>query len=88
MNLDAAVEAVLAARARVAARHAALVAVSGIDASGKGCVSARLAARLEGADVRVALTGADGWLNLPAKRFDSANPAEHFYRHAFRFEEM
>ena len=88
MNLDAAVEAVLAARRRVPARRAALVAVSGIDASGKGYVSERLAARLEDVGQRVALTGADGWLNLPAKRFDSANAAEHFYLHAFRFDEM
>lgn len=88
MNLDSAVEAVLAARKRVAARRAALVAVSGIDASGKGFVSQRLAARLELAGLRVALTGVDGWLNLPGRRFNPANPAEHFYLHAFRFEEM
>ena len=88
MNLDAAVESVLAARRRVPARRAALVAVSGIDASGKGFVSRRMSTRLEDSGLRVALTGADGWLNLPPKRFAPANPAEHFYRHAFRFDEM
>ncbi len=88
MNLDAAFEAILAARRRVPARRAALVAVSGIDASGKGYVAERLAARLEAAGLRVALTGLDGWLNLPPVRFDPAHPAEHFYRHAFRFDEM
>ena len=88
MNLDAAVEAVLAARRRVPVRRAALVAVSGIDASGKGFVSERLAARLEAGRLRVALTGLDGWLNLPPVRFDPAHPAEHFYRNAFRFDEM
>lgn len=88
MNLDAAFEAILAARRRVRARRAALVAVSGIDASGKGYVAERLAARLEAAGLRVALTGLDGWLNLPPVRFDPAHPAEHFYRHAFRFDEM
>src|SRR5262249_36491060 len=30
----------------------------------------------------------DGWLNLPSRRFSSVNPAEHFYTHAIRFEEM
>ena len=30
----------------------------------------------------------DGWLNLPHVRFDDQNPAEHFYLHALRFEEM
>jgi uridine kinase len=88
VNLDAAVEAVRAARRRVPSERAVLVAVSGIDASGKGYLSARLAAELEEAGLRVALTGADGWLNLPPKRFDAARPAEHFYRHAFRFDEM
>ncbi len=88
MNLDGAVEAVLAARRRVPSRRAALVAVSGIDASGKGYVAERLAARLEAAGLRVARTGLDGWLNLPPVRFDPGHPAEHFYRHAFRFDEM
>lgn len=88
MRLDVAAEAVLAARGRVPAERAALVAISGIDASGKGYLSARLAERLEAAGLRVALTGVDGWLNLPGVRFDPARPAEHFYRHAFRFEEM
>lgn len=88
MNLDAPLEAILAARRRAPSRRAALVAVSGIDASGKGYVAERLAARVEAAGLRVALTGLDGWLNLPAVRFDPARPAEHFYRHAFRFDEM
>jgi uridine kinase len=30
----------------------------------------------------------DGWLNLPSRRFSPANPAEHFYGHSIRFEEM
>ncbi|MFY9736427.1 MAG: hypothetical protein WAL02_15055, partial [Rhodoplanes sp.] len=30
----------------------------------------------------------DGWLNLPDKRFSDKNPAEHFYLHAIRFDEM
>src|SRR5262249_30740790 len=29
----------------------------------------------------------DGWLNLPARRFDPRRPAEHFYEHALRLEE-
>jgi uridine kinase len=88
VTLAAAEEAVRAARARTPAGRATLVAVSGIDASGKGWLSARLAAALEAAGLRVALTGVDGWLNLPGKRFDPSNPAEHFYFNAFRFEEM
>jgi len=39
-------------------------------------------------DLRVALINIDGWLNLPPVRFNPSNPAEHFYRHAIRFDEM
>jgi uridine kinase len=88
VSLAAAVEAVLAARERVPVRRAALVAVSGIDASGKGYLTAKLAAKLESRGLRTAALGIDGWLNLPPVRFHPGNPAEHFYLHAFRWEEM
>ena len=67
---------------------ATLVAISGIDGAGKGFVASRLASQLEQRGRRVALVGVDGWLNLPAVRFSETDPAEHFYRHAFRFDEM
>jgi uridine kinase len=68
--------------------RAVLVAISGIDGSGKGYISAQLAHRLREHGFRVADLGVDAWLNLPAVRFNAANPAEHFYRHAIRFDEM
>ena len=80
--------AVAGAAVRTAGERAALVAISGIDGAGKGYVAAKLAARLEEDGLRVALTGVDGWLNLPGKRFDPSNPAEYFYLHAIRFDEM
>jgi len=30
----------------------------------------------------------DGWLNLPGARFNDSNPADHYYEHAIRFEEL
>ena len=81
-------ERILEARGRVPAHRGLLVAVSGIDGSGKGYVTAQLVAALQARGVRVAGINIDGWLNLPAVRFDPANPAEHFYRHAIRFDEM
>jgi len=69
-------------------RRARLIAVNGIDGSGKGYVSARLAEKLAGNGFRVAVIAADGWLNLPNVRFGGDDPGEHFYSHAFRFEEM
>lgn len=30
----------------------------------------------------------DGWLNLPSRRFNAVEPAQHFYEHALRLDEM
>jgi uridine kinase len=73
------------ARAGCCAR---LIAISGIDGSGKGYVSALLKTKLENNRLCVALIGVDGWLNLPHIRFGAENPSQHFYTYAFRFEEM
>jgi uridine kinase len=69
-------------------RKARLIAISGIDGSGKGYVAARLADRLTDKGHQVAVIAADGWLNLPHVRFGDDEPGAHFYAHAFRFEEM
>lgn len=83
-----AVTAIATARAAVPASRALLVAISGIDGSGKGHVSARLAAALRRRGWRTAVLNVDGWLRLPAERFSDANPGGHFYRNALRFDEM
>ena len=72
----------------LARERAALVAVSGIDGAGKGWLAGRIAAGLQSAGLNAANINIDGWLNLPAKRFSQKNPAEHFYRHAIRFDDM
>ncbi|HEX6850127.1 MAG TPA: hypothetical protein VF139_01880 [Candidatus Polarisedimenticolaceae bacterium] len=81
-------ETILETRRRVSPGRSVLVALTGIDGSGKGYVTSRLARLLEEQGVRVATIGIDGWLNLPHVRFDLANPAEHFYRNAIRFDAM
>lgn len=75
-------------RRRRPIQRAALIAISGIDASGKGYLAARVTAALQSRGVRVANINIDGWLNLPHVRFGQNNPAEHFYLRAIRFEEM
>ena len=87
-RLEAVVERVQALRERVPASRSLLVALTGIDASGKGYVAARLGERLEAAGLRTAVIGVDGWLDLPHVRFDPRDPGEHFYRHALRFDEL
>lgn len=65
-----------------------LVALSGIDASGKGFVAERTASALRRRGLRVAGIGVDGWLELPDRRFARVRPGEHFYEHAIRFDEL
>jgi uridine kinase len=87
-NLDDAATAILARRAHIPRSRALLVAVSGIDGSGKGFVTERLIARLDQFGLRTAGINLDGWLHLPHRRFCRERPGEHFYEHAIRFEEL
>lgn len=83
-----AVRRILEARRFLPANRSVLVAVTGIDGSGKGWITSRLLEALRAREVRAVGVNIDGWLNLPHVRFDPSNPAEHFYRYAIRFEEM
>ena len=76
------------AQRQLGRQRSALVAISGIDASGKGYLSRELAQRLEVSGYRVALISVDGWLRLPHGRLSAVDPARHFYTHAIRFEEL
>jgi uridine kinase len=51
-------------------------------------VAERIVARLHPKGVNAVAVSIDGWLNLPSRRFHKERPAEHFYRHAIRFEDM
>jgi uridine kinase len=82
------ISAILEKRKALSPHRALLVGISGIDAAGKGFVAARIAQSLEKHGIRPAVINVDGWLNLPHIRFHPRNPAEHFYEHAIRFEEM
>ena len=82
------VNAILAARRRVPASESTLVALSGIDGSGKGYLADLLRTALQEKGVHAIALNVDAWLNLPSRRFNDRNPAEHFYHHAIRFEPM
>jgi uridine kinase len=88
VDIDAAVEMILAGRRRVPAHESMLVAVSGIDGSGKGYVTARIVAGIQQKGLNAVAVNVDGWLNPPSRRFHKERPAEHFYRHAIRFDDM
>ena len=87
-QLNQAAARIIALRRTASANRAVLVGVSGIDASGKGYVTAHLASRVEQQDLRVANINVDGWLNLPHLRFSTREPGRHFYEHALRLAEM
>ncbi|HXG94447.1 MAG TPA: hypothetical protein VNN73_19045 [Blastocatellia bacterium] len=88
VRIDRAIEEILAKRKSVSQSESLLVAVSGIDGSGKGYVSGQIVAALRQQGVSVAAVNVDGWLNLPLRRFSSERPAEHFYHDAVRFDYM
>jgi uridine kinase len=64
-SLTDVVARVLEKRSTIPARQALLVAVSGIDGSGKGYVTGRIAAQLQAQGLRIATINVDGWLHLP-----------------------
>lgn len=87
-KLESVVAQILRTRSTTAASKSVLVAISGIDGCGKGFVAGRIVDALRQRGVRVASINVDGWLDVPARRFDPSDPAEHFYAHAIRFDEM
>src|SRR6266568_3754695 len=87
-QLDLLASRIVATRAERSAEQAILVGISGIDAGGKGFITEKIAKRLQGLGWRVATINADDWLNLPEVCLSRHKPAEHFYEHAMRFDEM
>ena len=82
------VDAIARKRGAVAPDRAVLVGISGIDASGKGFITQNLAEGLRKGGWNVAALSADDWLNLPEVCINRDNYADHFYKHAMRFDEM
>lgn len=87
-DITAVSERIREARRSTPAARGLLVAVTGIDASGKGFVASRIVAELRAGGLRAEAINIDGWLNLPGIRFSDSKPADHFYEHAIRFEDL
>ena len=87
-RLASIVAGILEAGSRVPATRALLVGISGIDGSGKGFITEKLADALRTKSLNVVLISADDWLNLPHVSINRDNYGEHFYEHAIRFDEM
>lgn len=80
------VEAVLTRRGSHPPSMALLLGLSGIDGSGKGYLAGQLVQALTTCGLETAAINVDGWLNLPAIRFDPVRPAENFYENALRLD--
>lgn len=87
-DLPALADLIVPRRNRAPADRALLVALSGIDGSGKGHCAALLTAQLHARGLRAANINIDGWLVLPQIRFSPIEPARHFYERALRLDEM
>jgi len=80
------IDRIRTARERRPAREAPLIAVSGIDASGKGFVTALLREALDAEGLSTAAFNVDSWFDLGWDE-DGRTP-EAFYRRALRIDEM
>ena len=65
-----------------------LIGISGIDGSGKGFIANKIKNSLQNKGYKVALIGLDVWHNTQDIRFSKINPAQHFYDHAFRWQQV
>src|SRR5215813_13525168 len=79
-NIDLAVFGILDRRAKSDARRSILAGVSGIDGSGKGFVANQIVQRLLQQHLHAVVLPDDGWLNLPAERFNTQNQSQHFMK--------
>ena len=77
-----------ASRSQVKSIKSLLVAISGLDGSGKGYVTQKITQEINKQGLKVIAINIDPWLNPPEKRFSVQNPGEHFYHHAFFFEDL
>lgn len=70
------------------AKRARLVALSGIDGSGKTHLAAELGARLQRCGIRTAVIGADPWQTAKSHRIQPHDPGRAFYERAVRWDAL
>jgi uridine kinase len=79
---------VVAQRSRLRPSESLLLAVSGIDASGKGYVAARISELLHLNGLNAVTIGVDPWLGDPRQWSGKQDAAELFYRYGIRFDDL
>jgi len=86
-GVHATAAAIRAAREALPWSESMIVAVSGIDASGKGYVTERLVTALAATGLNAVCLSVDDWYDPRWTREHGRSP-ERFYRHGFRFDEL
>ena len=79
---------IFATRLRRNKTRSLLVAISGIDGCGKSAFGRKLCEELQSRNLNPALINLDAWHTPPEIRFNKKRPGEHFYKHAFRFQDL
>lgn len=87
-DIHQAVNQIEQTRSRISDERSLLVAISGIDGSGKGVISNEILKVLKTRNLNIALIGLDAWHHPQNIRFNRDNPAQHFYDNAFRWQEL
>ncbi len=67
---------------------AQIIAISGIEGSGKRALAEKVAAALELEGISVAVVHTDDWESSERVRFNVMNSPEEYYLNAYRFDEM
>lgn len=87
-TIDTLVDRIVRARMQAPRRRSLLVAISGIDGSGKGYVAQQLEQALEAEGYRVATIDVDDWLERPATPTASAAPVDRYYQDSASLDDL
>jgi uridine kinase len=87
-RIDDLVNEILSAKDRHHGKNLFTVAISGIDASGKGYISNLLQKQLEKKSYKVAKINIDPWQNPLPVRLKKENAAENVYENIFRWNDF
>lgn len=82
------VDAIITKFNSISSQDCVLVAISGIDGSGKSTIARKVVDELNSRNLNTVLFTIDLWHYPQEVRFSKENPGEHFYQHSFRLDEL